>query len=103
MLEAGYDVLLEKPVSSCLHENVKMVQLAEEKGRLLQVCHVLRYSPFWQKLREVIDAGVLGRIVSVSHMENLVYWHMAHSFVRGNWRNRGNFRKKADAIIQVLP
>lgn len=87
MLEAGYDVLLEKPMSPVLHENVKMVQLAEEKGRLLQVCHVLRYSPFWQKLREVIDSGVLGRIVSVSHMENLVYWHMAHSFVRGNWRN----------------
>jgi predicted dehydrogenase len=74
-------------MSPVLHENVKMVQLAEEKGRLLQVCHVLRYSPFWQKLREVIDSGVLGRIVSVSHMENLVYWHMAHSFVRGNWRN----------------
>jgi len=87
MLEAGYDVLLEKPMTPVLYENIRLVQRAEELGRLLQVCHVLRYSPFWQKLREVIDSGVLGRIVSVTHAENLVYWHMAHSFVRGLWRN----------------
>jgi predicted dehydrogenase len=86
-LECGYDVLLEKPMSPVLHENVRLVQMAEERGRLLQVCHVLRYSPFWQKVREVVDSGVLGRIVSVDHRENLVYWHMAHSYVRGNWRN----------------
>src|SRR5687768_10066988 len=47
-LEAGYDMLLEKPMSPVLHENVRLVQLAEEKGRLLQICHVLRYSPFFQ-------------------------------------------------------
>lgn len=87
MLDAGYDVLLEKPMTPILHENVKLVQKAEDSGRLLQICHVLRYSPFWQKLREIVDSGVLGRIVSVSHRENLVYWHMAHSFVRGNWRD----------------
>lgn len=87
MLEAGYDVLLEKPMSPVLHENVKLVRRAEELGRLLQICHVLRYSPFWQSLRQVIQSGILGRIISVSHRENLVYWHMAHSYVRGNWRN----------------
>ncbi len=87
MLEAGYDVLLEKPMSPVLYENIKLVQRAEELGRLLQICHVLRYSPFWQKIREILDSGVLGRIVSVTHAENLVYWHMAHSFVRGQWRN----------------
>lgn len=87
MLEAGYNVLLEKPISPVLHENVKLIRRGEELGRLLQICHVLRYSPFWQKLREVIDSGVLGQIICVSHMENLMYWHMAHSFVRGNWAN----------------
>jgi predicted dehydrogenase len=87
MLDMGYDVLLEKPMSPILHENVKLVQKAEDDGRLLQICHVLRYSPFWEKLKEVVDSGVLGRIVSVTHRENLVFWHMAHSFVRGNWRD----------------
>jgi predicted dehydrogenase len=87
LLDAGYDVLLEKPMSPLLHENIKLVQKAEETGRLLQICHVMRYSPFWQKLREIVQSGTLGRIISVEHRENLVYWHMAHSFVRGNWRN----------------
>lgn len=86
-LQCDYDVLLEKPMSPVLHENVRLVQVAEARGRLLQVCHVLRYSPFWQKVREIVQSGVLGRVISVDHRENLVYWHMSHSYVRGNWRN----------------
>jgi predicted dehydrogenase len=86
-LEAGYDVLLEKPMSPVLHENVRLVQAAEERGRLLQICHVLRYTQFFQKVREIVQSGRLGRIISVDHRENLAYWHMAHSYVRGNWRN----------------
>lgn len=85
-LAAGYDVLLEKPMSPVLLENVQLIQAAEHHGRLLQVCHVLRYSPFWRKLREIVQSGRLGRIISVEQRENLVYWHMAHSYVRGNWR-----------------
>ena len=87
MLELGYDVLLEKPMAPVLTENLRLVKKAEEKGRLLQICHVLRYTPFWQALREVVQSGALGRIISVTHRENLTYYHMAHSFVRGNWRN----------------
>lgn len=86
-LDAGYDILLEKPMSPVLHENVRLIQAAEERGRMLQICHVLRYSPFFQALREVVQSGKLGRIISVDHRENLIYWHMAHSYVRGNWRN----------------
>jgi predicted dehydrogenase len=90
MLNLGYDVLLEKPMTPVLHENVKLVQKAEDEDRLLQVCHVLRYSPFWQTLRDVVQSGKLGDIVSVTHHENLAYWHMAHSFVRGNWREEAS-------------
>lgn len=86
-LETGYDVLLEKPMSPVLHENMRLVQVAEDLGRHLQICHVLRYSAFFQTLRAVVQSGKLGRIISVDHRENLVYWHMAHSYVRGNWRN----------------
>ena len=86
MLDEGYDVLLEKPMTPVLRENLKLVQKAEAAGRLLQVCHVLRYTPFWQAMRSVLQSGKLGRIVSVTHRENLIYYHMAHSFVRGNWR-----------------
>ena len=87
MLDWGYDVLLEKPMSPIPHENLRLAQKAEETGRHLQVCHVLRYTPFWQTLRAVVHSGKLGRIISVTHRENLIYYHMAHSFVRGNWRS----------------
>lgn len=86
-LDAGYDILLEKPMSPVLYENVRLVQAAEDKGRLLQICHVLRYTPYFRKIREIVQSGRLGRIISVDHRENLIYWHMAHSFVRGNWHN----------------
>lgn len=87
MLALGYDVLLEKPMTPVLAENARLVRKAEELGRVLQICHVLRYTPFWQALRQVIQSGKIGRVISVTHRENLSYYHMAHSFVRGNWRS----------------
>ncbi|MFN8493582.1 MAG: Gfo/Idh/MocA family oxidoreductase [Caldilineaceae bacterium] len=86
-LEAGYHVLLEKPMAHTLEGCVKLVQTAERTKRTLQICHVLRYSPFWRKLHEVLESGRLGEIMTVEHRENVAYWHTAHSFVRGNWRN----------------
>ncbi len=86
-MQAGYDVLLEKPMAHTLAGCVQLVQTAEHTGRILQVCHVLRYSPFWRALHEVLEFGRLGDIITVEHRENVAFWHMAHSFVRGNWRN----------------
>ena len=87
-LEAGYDVLLEKPMADSLEGCVRLVQAAERTGRSLQICHVLRYTPFWQTLHGILASGRLGRIITVEHRENVAWWHMAHSFVRGNWRNK---------------
>ncbi len=87
-MQAGYDVLLEKPMAHTLSGCVRLVQEAERTGRVLQICHVLRYAPFWRQLHAILDAGVLGDIITVEHRENVAYWHMAHSFVRGNWRNK---------------
>jgi predicted dehydrogenase len=86
-LEAGYDVLLEKPMATTLGDCVRLVQAAERAGRLLQICHVLRYTAFFSKLHEIVTSGRLGDIITVEQRENAVYWHMAHSFVRGNWRD----------------
>jgi predicted dehydrogenase len=86
-LQAGYHVLLEKPMAHTLAGCVQLVQAAERTGRVLQICHVLRYSPFWRALHTVLASGRLGEIITVEHRENVAYWHMAHSFVRGNWRN----------------
>jgi predicted dehydrogenase len=86
-LELGYQVLLEKPMAHTLAGNVRLVQAAEQRGCLLMICHVLRYTAFFSALHRILASGRLGRIATVEHRENVVYWHMAHSFVRGNWRN----------------
>lgn len=86
-LEAGYDVLLEKPMATTVEDCVRLAQTAERTGRLLMIGHVLRYTSFFSTLHDIVSSGRLGRIITVEHRENVVYWHMAHSFVRGNWRN----------------
>ncbi len=88
-LEKGYDLLLEKPVAGDVDECRKLLEKAEELGRSVTVCHVLRYAPFYQKLKSILEEGVLGQIISIQASENVGYWHQAHSFVRGNWRNSG--------------
>ena len=62
-------------------------QAAEKTGRLLQVCHVLRYTAFFSTVHDVVSSGRLGDVITAEHRENVAYWHMAHSYVRGNWRN----------------
>lgn len=86
-LRKGYHILLEKPISPDLDECREIVKVAHECNRKVVVCHVLRYTPFYTKLKELLDAGTIGDIVSVMAIENVGYWHQAHSFVRGNWCN----------------
>ena len=85
-LRAGYHILLEKPMAPTQLECQLLVESAEKAHRQLHICHVLRYTEHFQKLKAVMDSGVLGEVINVSHRENVAWWHMAHSFVRGNWR-----------------
>lgn len=86
-LEMGYDVLLEKPISPSEKECRDILSLAKKTGRIVAVCHVLRYAPYFVKLKEIMQSGVLGEIVSIQHMEPIEHIHMSHSYVRGNWHN----------------
>ncbi len=61
-LEAGKDVLVEKPLSVDVRHGEELVQLAEKKNRILMVGHILRYHPAILKLQELIRNGELGRI-----------------------------------------
>lgn len=84
-LERGYDVLLEKPISPDPKECLLIEETANRLGRKITVCHVLRYTALWGKIKEILDSGEIGKIVSIKHSENIGNFHMAHSFVRGNW------------------
>lgn len=86
-LEKGYHLLLEKPVSPDLHECRKLAEAAEHYKKEVVVCHVLRYTPIYQKVKELLDSGVIGDVVSIMASENVGWYHQAHSFVRGNWAN----------------
>ena len=87
LLEAGYHLMLEKPMATTAERCVALVRAAERCDRVLQIGHVLRYAPFFRAVYEIVRSGRLGEIVSVDWRENLVYWHFAHSFVRGRWAN----------------
>lgn len=84
-LKKGYHVLLEKPISSSPAECARIARTARERVRHVQVCHVLRYTPFYQEIKRILDSGIIGQVVTIQAMENVQYWHQAHSYVRGNW------------------
>jgi len=83
----GYHVLLEKPIAPTPAECVFVVEAAESAERMLQIGHVLRYTPFYQRVHQIIEGGVLGELVHLDLREHVAYWHMTHSFVRGKFRN----------------
>ncbi len=84
----GYAILLEKPMSPDPLECEQIIACVKRHGNLFAVCHVLLYTELTMKLREILRAGTIGDIVSVQHLEPVAWWHQAHSFVRGNWRNQ---------------
>ncbi|NPD88236.1 MAG: Gfo/Idh/MocA family oxidoreductase [Asgard group archaeon] len=87
-MRKGYDVLLEKPMANTIDDCKELVEVSKETGKLLQICHVLRYAPYFSQLKSVIESGRIGDIVNISWRENVSYWHYSHSYIRGNWHNR---------------
>lgn len=86
-LQLGYDVLLEKPVSPFESELEELLAAHKQYGGKVVVCHVLRYAPVFLKAKKLIESGAIGRLIRIDAIERVGYWHQAHSFVRGNWRN----------------
>ena len=86
-LKMGYDILLEKPISPSEKECRDILELSQKTGRIVAVCHVLRYAPYFVQLKEIIQSGILGKVVSMQHFEPIEHIHMSHSYVRGNWHN----------------
>jgi predicted dehydrogenase len=83
----GYDILLEKPMAPQADACQRIVAAAQAGGGLFAVCHSMRYTAYTRTLKRLLEAGAIGQIVTVQHLEPVGYWHQAHSFVRGNWRN----------------
>ncbi len=87
LMTAGYNMLLEKPVVPNRKQLLKLQSLAKEKGVKVNVCHVLRYTPFYKRIKEIINAGTIGKIMTMELNEHVGIAHFLDSFVRGKWSN----------------
>ncbi len=96
-IHLGYHLLLEKPIAPTPEECVAVTRAAEEKGVAVLICHVLRFAPFFVKLKELILSGAIGEVQAVSLTENVGLVHQSHSFVRGNW---GNSTRSSTMLLQ---
>lgn len=92
-LEAGFNVLCEKPLASRAADVDRLIAASEGSGKLLAIFQQSRYSPAFLQLRKVIDSGVLGDIVQVSiaysGFSRRYDWQTLTSEMGGNLLNTG--------------
>jgi predicted dehydrogenase len=88
-LELGYHLLLEKPMAVTMDDCAAIDAARRKSGRIVSVCHGMRYSLMYAKVKEIIDSGRLGKLVTIDQLEGVDPQHQSHSFVRGNWGNEG--------------
>ena len=87
LIEAGYNQLLEKPICPKESELLDLEKKAKEKGVSVLICHVLRYAPFYKKIKEILNQGTIGRILTLEQNEHVKIGHFIDSFVRGKWND----------------
>ena len=62
-----------------------LIDEAKSHRRVVMICHVLRYAPFYQAVKRLVEQGEIGRIISMNTTERVSYHHMVSSFVRSRW------------------
>ena len=85
--ELGYDIMCEKPMAPTREGCERMVEAIRKAGVKFAVGHVLRYTKYTRKIKELVTSGAIGDVTTIQHIESVAHWHQAHSYVRGNWRN----------------
>jgi len=87
-LKCGYDVLVEKPISPSKEECEKLLEAQKKYNKVVIVCHVLRYAQTYLNVYKMIEEGKIGQLIDIHAIEQVSFWHIAHSYVRGNWRKK---------------
>lgn len=87
LLNAGYDMLLEKPFAVCEEDMRQIVDCAKKNNSKVMICHVLRYTPFYYAIKERIVYGEIGDIINIQMTEHVSYHHLSTSYIRGKWAN----------------
>lgn len=85
LLKAHYNLLLEKPIVPNKKELLDIRDTAKENGCLVFVCHVLRYTPFYRSIKQLISQGTIGKIITIEMNEHVCLPHYLTSYLRGKW------------------
>lgn len=86
-LKQGYHMILEKPVVNNAEQLLEIKKVAKENQCKLLVCHVLRYTPYYRKIKEMLDNGDLGEIMNIQTSERVGAYHSSMSYIRGKWNS----------------
>lgn len=84
-MEKGYHMLLEKPIATNRADARAILDCARRTNRIVMICHVLRYAPFYREIKRRILAGELGTIINLQMAEQVSYFHQSVSYVRGKY------------------
>ena len=87
ILQSKHHMLIEKPIVPNKAELMDIYNTAKENGCTVFVCHVLRYSPFYKTIKNMISSGKLGKITSMEMNEHVWKPHYVSSYARGKWRS----------------
>lgn len=104
-LDAGKHIICEKPMATTLEDALHMTRRAMATQQVVQIGFMLRYAPFFVKLKEVVDSGLIGPLVQVSAAEVVEYYHGAAFFRRWHRfkRNSGGLLvHKASHTLDVI-
>ena len=87
LLKMKKPILTEKPIVNNAEELLELEQLANDNNVPVLVGHVLRYTPFYKTIKQLILDGEIGEIRSMEMAEHVGFAHYAGSYIRGRWNN----------------
>ena len=96
-------ILLEKPLNSCFETICEVLRFSEKYKGHIVVDHVMRHTPIVAKAKELIESGDIGKICSVSFVQNVFYGNsMFHCFRRTMADSGGFFIEKATHDFDIM-
>ena len=89
-LDKNLHLLLEKPIAATWDDCVALNNEIKAQQRVVRVGHILRYTPYYRHITDILRSGALGEVVSIRHIEPVGYAKAAHAFVRGPFADTAN-------------
>ncbi len=87
--EAGKHVFCQKPLATSAEQCVQMLDAWKASGKMFNIGFTLRYSPHYRRIRELLDEGVIGQMISMEFNETLGFNH--GGYIMGDWRRRREY------------